>query len=267
MTTNEGIPNPRSPAGGGSESSAPLTDTGLPRGLVFATTRWTLVLRAGDSESPQHADALNELCGMYWYPLYAFARRQGASPPDAQDLTQGFFASLLERNYLDQADPRRGRFRSFLLGAFKHFLSHRRDYERAAKRGGGRVHISLDEAAAESRYRLEPRTDLSPDKLYERAWAKTVLSRVKDGLRAQFERAGKRDRFEELQSCLPGDYEQRPYSEIAARLGMSEGALRVELHRLRAAYRALLRSEIAQTVTTVAEIDEELRHLIEAMQE
>jgi RNA polymerase sigma-70 factor (ECF subfamily) len=264
---SSGTPNENGPADAGSESSAPLTDTTLPRAPIFATTRWTLVLRAGDSESPQHAEALNQLCGMYWYPLYAFARRQGASPPDAQDLTQGFFATLLERNYLDQADPRRGRFRSFLLGAFKHFLSHRRDYERAAKRGGGRVHVSLDEAAAEGRYSLEPRTDLSPDKLYERAWAKTVLSRVKDGLRARFERAGKRDRFEELQSCLPGDYEQRPYSEIAARLGISEGALRVELHRLRAAYRALLRSEIAQTVTTVAEIDEELRHLIEAMQD
>jgi len=267
VTMSDGLPNRLVRADGDPDSSAPLTDTAFPRAPVFATTRWTLVLKAGDGESQQHAEALNQLCGVYWYPLYAFARRQGSSPHDAQDLTQEFFARLVERNYLDQADPRRGRFRSFLLGAFKHFLSHRRDYERAAKRGGGRVHVSLDEAAAEGRYRLEPKTDLSPDRLYERAWAKTVLSRVKDGLRAQFERAGKRDRFEELQSCLPGDYEQRAYSEIAARLGMSEGALRVELHRLRAAYRALLRSEIAQTVTTVAEIDEELRHLIEVMQE
>ena len=163
--------------------------------------------------------------------------------------------------------------RRVLLAAQRNELTEHRIYRMLAESVKGENNrkilkrISDDELRHYDFWKKHTGEDLSPDRLYERAWAKTVLSRVKDGLRAQFERAGKRDRFEELQSCLPGDYEQRAYSEIAARLGMSEGALRVELHRLRGAYRALLRSEIAQTVTTVAEIDEELRHLIEVMQQ
>jgi RNA polymerase sigma-70 factor (ECF subfamily) len=241
--------------------------SGLAETSIFATTRWTLVLQAGNDQSPQHSDALGQLCAIYWYPLYAFVRRQGANPADAQDLTQEFFARLLQRNYLDRADREKGKFRWFLLGAFKHFLSHQREYERAAKRGGGKAHISLDEMAAEKRYQLEPRTDLTPEKLFERTWAMTLLERVKTRLREHYTQASKSDRFEHLQLFLPGGYEQRPYSEVAAKLGISEGALRVELHRLRATYRNLLRTEIAHTVSAPTEIDEELRHLIEVMQD
>ncbi|MSU63673.1 MAG: sigma-70 family RNA polymerase sigma factor [Pedosphaera sp.] len=243
------------------------TETSVPQTPVFATTRWSVVLRAGDDQSPRHADALAQLCEIYWYPLYAFVRRQGAGPHDAQDLTQEFFARLLEHNFLDRADPNRGKFRWFLLGSFKHFLSHQRERDRAVKRGGGKAHISLDEMAAEKRYELEPSSNLTPEKLYERAWATTLLARVRQQLREHFREAGKLDRFEQLQSFLPGDYEKRPYSEVAANLSLSEGALRVELHRLRATYRALLRTEIAHTVSTPTEIDEELRHLIDVMQD
>ena len=243
------------------------TATALPLTPVFATTRWTVVLRAGNEESPQHADALSQLCEVYWYPLYAFVRRQGASSHDAQDLTQEFFARLLERNYLDRADREKGKFRWFLLGAFKHFLSHQREHDRAAKRGGNRLHISLDEVTAEQRYQLEPATTSTPETLFERTWAMTLLARVRAQLRDHFLQAGKLKRFEELQSFLPGDYERRPYAEVAQALGLSEGALRVELHRLRSTYRSLLRTEIAHTVSTPTEIDEELRHLIEAMRD
>ncbi|MBI2946411.1 MAG: sigma-70 family RNA polymerase sigma factor [Verrucomicrobia bacterium] len=249
-----------------SDTHDSTTTASLPQSPIFATTRWTVVLHAGNEHSTRHLDALALLCRSYWYPLYAFARRQGASPHDAQDLAQEFFARLLERNYLDRADPDKGKFRWFLLGAFKHFLSHERDRERALKRGGDRVHISLDELAAEQRYHLEPATQLSPEKLFERTWGTTLLDRVKEQLREHYQSAGKEERFRQLQCFLPGDYEKRPYAEVARELGISEGALRVELHRLKATFRQLLRTEIAHTVSTPAEIDEELRHLIEVLQ-
>jgi RNA polymerase sigma factor (sigma-70 family) len=234
---------------------------------IFATTRWTVVLNAGDARSAEPAGALAQLCQTYWYPLYAFTRRQGASVEDAQDLTQEFFARLIERNYLDQADRNKGKFRWFLLGALKHFLSNQRERERAVKRGGRIVHIPLDEIMAEKRYQLEPSTNLTPEKLFERAWAMTLLARTREQLREHYEKAGKRERFEKLECFLPGGYEKKSYSEMGEELGVSEGALRVELHRLKATYRELLRTEIAHTVSTPTEIDEELRHLIEAMQD
>lgn len=225
------------------------------------------MLRAGDDQSPEQSDALGQLCASYWYPLYAFVRRQGASPDDAQDLTQEFFTRLLQRNYLDRADREKGKFRWFLLGAFKHFLSHQREHARAAKRGGGQATVSLDEMAAAKRYQLEPQTNLTPEKLYERTWALSLLAQVKDQLRAHYIQAGKESRFDQLKSFLPGGHQPRLPSEVAAQLGISDGTLRVELHRLRSTYRSLLRKEIAQTVSTPTEVDEELRHLIDVMRD
>jgi RNA polymerase sigma-70 factor (ECF subfamily) len=235
-------------------------------GAVFATTRWSLVLNAGDLESPQNADALAQLCAIYWYPVYAYIRRQGAMPPDAQDLTQEFFARLLERNFLNRVDRNRGKFRWYLLGAVKNFLSSQRERQQAAKRGGGRIHVPLDEVLAEQRYQVEPADTLSPEKVFERAWALTVLDRSRAQLRDQYERAGKLNRFERLEAFLPGDRPRGSYAETARELGVSEGALRVELHRLKASYRQLLRLEVAHCVTTPSEIDEELLHLIAVLQ-
>jgi RNA polymerase sigma-70 factor (ECF subfamily) len=240
---------------------------GPPATPIFATTRWTVVLNAGDEHPAQHDDALAQLCSTYWYPLYAFIRRQGASPHDAQDLTQEFFARLLARNWLDQADREKGKFRWFLLGAVKHFLARERERDATAKRGGGKVHIPLDEILAEKRYGLEPATDLTPEKLFERTWALTLLARVREQLREHYDKAGKRERFARLECFLPGDHEKRAYADFARELGVSEGALRVELHRMKETYRQLLRTEIARTVSTPTEIDEELRHLIDVMQD
>ena len=253
-------------AAGMNESQEQTTTAGLPQSPIFATTRWTLVLKAGDAASGEQADALAQLCQTYWYPLYAFIRRQGSSVEQAQDLTQGFFARLLERNYLDRADRDKGKFRWFLLGALKHFLSNQREHDRAAKRGGTTIHLPLDEILAEKRYQLEPSTDLTPDKIYERAWAMTLLARVRQQLREHYEEAGKHERYEKLECLLPGTHEKRSYTELASELGLSEGALRVELHRLKATYRQLLRAEIAHTVSAPTEIDEELRELILVMQ-
>ncbi len=244
------------------EELTPLPETRSP---VFATTRWNVVLNAGKAPSAEQADALAQLCQTYWYPLYVFTRRQGASVEDAQDLTQEFFARLLERNYLDRADPNKGKFRWFLLGALKHFLANQRERARSLKRGGRVVHIPLDEITAENRYQLELSTSLTPEKLYERAWALTLLERVREQLRDQFEKAGKRERFEKLASFLPGGQARKSYADMALELGTNEGALRVELHRFKATYRQLLRTEIAHTVSAPAEVDEELRQLIEVM--
>jgi RNA polymerase sigma-70 factor (ECF subfamily) len=245
----------------------PTGATSVSPSPIFATTRWTIVLKAGDAGSGEQADALAQLCQTYWYPLYAFIRRQGSTVEEAQDLTQEFFARLLERNYLDQADRRKGKLRWFLLGALKHFLSNQRERERAVKRGGTAIHLPLDEILAEKRYQLEPSTDLTPDKLYERAWTMTLLARVAEQLREHYEKSGKLDRYKSLECLLPGAHEKRPYADIASELGVSEGALRVELHRLKATYRELLRAEIAHTVSTPTEIDEELRELIQVMQD
>jgi RNA polymerase sigma factor (sigma-70 family) len=246
------------------EAPTPFAEAPSP---VFATTRWTVVLNAGEAPSTSQAEALAQLCQTYWYPLYAYTRRQGASIEDAQDLTQEFFACLLQRNYLDRADPNKGKFRWFLLGALKHFLANQRERARSLKRGGRLVHLPLDEINAEKRYQLELSTSPTPERIFDRAWALTLLERVREQLRDQFEKAGKRERFEKLASFLPGGHEKKSYPEMAAELGTSEGALRVELHRFKATYRQLLRTEIAHTVSTPTEIDGELRHLIEVMRD
>lgn len=208
-------------------------------------------------------DALGKLCTTYWYPLYAFVRREGKSAHDAQDLTQEFFARLLEKNWLGAVDRSRGRFRSWLLASMKHFLANEWDKSHAQKRGSGQALIPLDPADAESRYAHEPADHATADKLYDRRWAYAVLDAVLARLREEFSAAGKCELFDALKPALTG--EKSPYADIAARLGMSEGAVKVSVHRLRERYRDLIRAEIAETVATPDEIEAELRHLLEAL--
>jgi RNA polymerase sigma-70 factor (ECF subfamily) len=229
----------------------------------FEATRWSIVVAAGGADPATARRALEHLCSAYWYPLYAFVRRQGHSPHDAQDLTQEFFARLLARNFLGDADPEKGRFRSFLLGAMKHFLSDEWDRARAQKRGVGQQLISLDAASAESRYQLEPADESPAEKIYERRWALAVLDQVLGRLREEFARDGRQQLFDELKSALTGG--KVPYPEIAGRLGLKEGAARVAVHRLRSRYRDLVRAEIAETVASPAEVDGELQHLFAAL--
>lgn len=232
---------------------------------VFATTRWTMVMAAGGTDSPRAQAALETLCKNYWYPLYAYVRRQGHNPHNAQDLTQAFFARLLEKNYLADVQRERGRFRSFLLASLKHFLANEWDRERALKRGGGRKLVALDDDSAESRYKLEPRDDFSADKIFERRWALTLLEKVLSSLRAEFEAVGKLETFELLKQYLSSGRTSVSYAHAAEKLGMNEGAVKVAVHRLRKRYRELLRAEIAQTVATASEIDAEIKYLFAAL--
>jgi RNA polymerase sigma-70 factor (ECF subfamily) len=231
----------------------------------FATTRWSVVLAAGGGASPESEQALASLCEAYWYPLYAFVRRLGHQPDDAQDLTQAFFARVLEKGYLRAADPGRGRFRCFLLAALKHFLANERERARAHKRGGGRAVLPLDFQAGEQRYRLEPAHERTAGRLYERRWALTLLGQVLARLREEFARAGKAPLFDRLKAYLTGENASASYREVGAELGMSEGAVKVAVHRLRGRYRELLLGEIAQTVAAPEEVEEELLHLFEAI--
>jgi RNA polymerase sigma-70 factor (ECF subfamily) len=228
----------------------------------FATTRWSVVLAAGQGES---REALATLCATYWYPLYAFARRHLASAEDAQDLTQEFFSRLLEKKYLRVADRERGKFRSFLLTAFKHFLAKERERNHAQKRGGGRHLVPLDFGCGESRYSLEPAHEWTADRIYERRWALTLLDQVLARLRDEFVKADKLPLFDCLKVLLPGERGSEPYAQIAADFQMTEGAVKVAVHRLRQRYRELLRAEIAQTVGSPGEVDDELRQLFAAL--
>jgi RNA polymerase sigma-70 factor (ECF subfamily) len=231
----------------------------------FVTTHWSLVLAAGKGASADAQEALANLCQTYWYPLYAYVRRQGHQPDDAQDLTQAFFARLLEKHYLQSADPERGRFRSFLLTAFKRFLSKERDRQRAKRQGGGRKLLPLDFEAGERRYSLEPAHAVTAERIYEQRWALTLLDRVFVRLRDEFDQAGKQKDFNCLKVYLTGEAGTPSYQEAAADLEMTEGAVRVAVHRLRRRYRDLVREEIAQTVAGPEEVDEELRHLFAAL--
>lgn len=219
----------------------------------FAATRWTVVLTAGQSPSPQAGRALEELCRTYWYPLYAYVRRRGYDSHEAEDLTQDFFARLLAKNYLADVSREKGKFRSFLLASLKHFLANEWDRAQAKKRGGGHTIISLD---AETRYRQEPMDELSADKLLDRQWAIALLDQVLVRLASE-QVAG----FEHLKVYLTAGTEAVPYTEVAVKLGTTEGAVKVAVHRLRRRYRKLLREEIAHTVASPAEIDDEIRHL------
>ncbi len=220
----------------------------------FATTRWTMVMTAGESGGA----ALGELCAAYWFPVYAYVRRRGHSKEDAEDLTQGFFADLLARG--DIADLRRenGKFRAFLLAAMKHFMSNEHDKHRREKRGGGALHLSLDWQQADARFRLADES-LSPDAAYDREWATALLERVLVAMESEAD-----DRFPHLKPYLSLDRERIPYSAAAAELGLDEGAVRVAVHRLRKRYRLLLREEIARTLTGPDLVDEELRALMNA---
>jgi DNA-directed RNA polymerase specialized sigma24 family protein len=230
----------------------------------FVTTHWSVVLSAREPESPESALALETLCRTYWYPLYAYLRRQGRPPHDAQDLTQGFFARLLQKDYLRAAAREKGRFRTFLLVAFKRFLANEWDHQHAQKRGGFAPVVPIDEVAAESRFAAEAPQNLPPDVLYDRQWAMTLLERAMTQLQQEYLASGRAKLFEYLQSCLAREESALPYAEIAARLKLTEPAVKMAVHRLRARYRELLRAEIAHTVSTPAEVDEEIRHLFAA---
>jgi RNA polymerase sigma factor (sigma-70 family) len=231
----------------------------------FATTRWSVVLLAGRNDTERARTALAKLCQTYWYPLYVYVRRRGSSPPDAQDLTQGFFEQLLERQALAKADPARGRFRAFILTAMKNFLAHERERARALKRGGGQEILSLDLAAAERRFAAEPVDGASPDKLFDRHWTLALLSEVLRKLEAEHQKQGKAEMFALLKETLAGARTELPYAELATRLDWSEGAVKVAVHRLRKRYRELLQAEIAQTVAGPAEAEQEMRYLFASL--
>jgi RNA polymerase sigma factor (sigma-70 family) len=240
------------------------TDAPQPR-EVFATTRWSMVQLAGRHDTVRAQQALADLCSTYWYPLYAFVRRQGCTPEDSQDLTQEFFARFLAGNYLANVSPEKGKFRGFLLACMKHFLSNEWDKARAARRGGGHRPLSIDEQDAEGRYLLEPVTELNAEKLYERRWAMTLLDTVLHRMGAEYEREGKQLVFAALKPTLAGSRESQPYSELARELNMSEGAVKVAVHRFRQRYRELLRNEIASTVARPEDVDAEIRDLFSVL--
>jgi RNA polymerase sigma-70 factor (ECF subfamily) len=232
---------------------------------VFATTRWTVVLRAGGPTSEGSAAALEQLCGTYWYPLYSYARRSGIPIHDAEDLTQSFFVFLLEKDAIARADRERGRFRNFLLAAFKNFLSNERARHAAAKRGGGRNIVSFDELEAENRFQAETGACLSPEGLYDKQWAVSLLNRVMATLRSEYALLCKEPLFDLMRTIVWGGKEEAGYAAVAQKAGLSEGALRVAVHRMRNRLRESLRQEVAQTVATPGEVDDELRHLLAAL--
>jgi len=235
------------------------------RGGRFATTRWSLVLAAGHQSNAKSSEALASLCETYWYPVYAFVRRQGYAADAAADLTQEFFTRVLEKNYFRDADPTRGRFRAFLCAAVRHFLSNERDRARTLKRGGPLPPISLDAEHAEGRYLLEPRDDLTPEKLFDRRWALLLLERALARLRDQHAAAGKSELFDQLKGHLTGDHADVPYADVARTLGMKEGAVRVAVHRLRRQFRDALVEDIAETVSDSADVDAEIEYLLKAV--
>lgn len=242
------------------------TTAGAPgAGAGFAETRWSVVLRAADTASPQAGEALAALCQAYWYPLYVFIRRQGHNPHDAQDLTQEFFARLIQSHFFAAADPKRGRFRSFLLASLKHFLQHEWEKARAQRRGGGRAILSLDAAEGESRYLLEPAQSANAERLFDRRWALTLLERVVERLRADYAASGKAELFDALKPALAGEQAGGSCASLAASLGMTEGAVKVAIHRLRQRYGALLREEISHTLASPDDVEGELRHLFDVL--
>jgi RNA polymerase sigma-70 factor (ECF subfamily) len=231
---------------------------------AFVTTHWSLVVSARASDTTQARNALEKLCRAYWFPIYAFVRRQGNDPHDAQDLTQEFFARLLEKNQIAGANPVKGRFRSFLLGALKHFLANEWHKARAQKRGGGQIPIPID-ATAESKCGFEPADALTAEKIYERRWALTLLDQVLRRLRDEYTRDSKENLFEQLKPTLTEASRTVAYADIAAQLGTSEGAVKVAVHRLRQRYREVLRAEIADTVASPGEVEDEIRNLFAAL--
>jgi RNA polymerase sigma factor (sigma-70 family) len=228
---------------------------------AFTTTHWSVVLEA-QRESPAAQEALEKLCRTYWRPIYSFVRRQGIGSAEAEDLTQGFFASLLEHRNLDAVRKEQGRLRSYLLGALKYFLGEERRRAMAIKRGKGQRLIPLEELRANERFEMEPADPVTAELIYERRWASTVLERVLNLLKEEYERAGNGGLFHSIKQLLPGEPDAPPQKDIAAQLGMTENAVRQAFYRFRQRYQALLREEIAHTVANPGDIEDELRHLI-----
>ena len=231
---------------------------------VFPNTRWSVVLAATRTPSPESAAALEALCQAYWYPLYAYARRCGQPAHDAQDLTQAFFCRLLEKLWLDAADPEKGRLRSFLIVALKKFMSNEWDRASALRRGGGQARVPFDTAFAESRFATDRQT-LAPDESFDRQWALTLISLTSQRLRAEFAAAGKPGDYDALKNCLLAERGAIDYAAVARQLGMNEGAARVAVHRLRKRFREIYREEISQTLAGGADLDAEVRHLAAAL--
>jgi RNA polymerase sigma-70 factor (ECF subfamily) len=242
-------------------------DPSLNSARCFASTQWSLVVRAGNRQDPATDAALATLCERYWYPLYAYARRRVADINEAQDLTQGFFTQLLEQNLVERAAPERGRFRSFLLTSFQNFMANQWDRERAEKRGGTAKRLSLDFASGDSRFSLEPSHALTAERLYERQWTLTLLDIAIDRLRQEHAAADTSDQFQLLLPAITSAGERVGYGTIAEKLGISEQAARQAGHRLRSRYRELLREEVAQTVDESMNIDEEIQRLFASLQE
>lgn len=231
----------------------------------FASTQWSLVVAAGQKGEPQSQAALEELCRRYWVPLYAYARRRTRDVHEAQDAVQGFFSHLLEKNAVAVAEPERGRFRSFLLTAFRHFLANEHAKHSARKRGGGTPVLSLDFSLGESRYRHEPVDCMTAERLYDRQWIATLLEGVLNQLRDSMARAGKERLFETLVPFLSGSHGEGAYAKAATRLGITEGAAMVAVHRLRGRYRRMLQAEIARTLSDPGEVEDEIRHLFNCL--
>jgi DNA-directed RNA polymerase specialized sigma24 family protein len=231
----------------------------------FRTTHWSVVLSARHTPSSGSNDALEKLCSTYWQPVYAYVRRTVSNPEDAQDLTQSFFADLIQDQSFIRADPGQGRFRSFLLGALNHFLADQRDRAKAQKRGGAMKFVSFDTAMAEARYGIEPSLDATPDSVFDRGWAWAVLDRSLGRLREEFSLSGRASLFDGLKGFLTGAPEVSNYAEAAAALRITEGAAKMTVTRMRQRFRAIVRQEIAQTVSTPAELDAELRAFAEAL--
>ncbi len=244
-----------------------LSDQGsLPAGSgQFTTTHWTVVLQAGEGGSAEAHEALSRLCQTYWPPLYAFIRREGYGPHDAQDLAQEFFYRFLQRGSLADVNPRAGRFRSFLLACLKHFLANEREHASSQRRGGGRPVIPLEGGEAETRYSLEPADNITPEVLFDRQWAFTVLERTLEALRQECGRQDKGVAFEELEGFLPRGRGSASRVELAAKHGIKVNAVNVAIHRLRQRFGALLRQQVAGTVSSEGEVDEEIRYLISVL--
>lgn len=231
----------------------------------FATTHWSVVLNAAGNDPARSGEALERLCQTYWYPIYAFVRRRGHGPEDAEDLTQEFFARLIQHQWVAGVDRSKGRFRTFLLMVLNRFLANEWDRVRALKRGGGIRTIPLSIETAETRYTLEPATTTTPEQVFERQWAVTLLDQVLASLREEYQQAGQQALFDALKPCLVGSRETQPYAQLAAALGMTEGSVKVAVCRLRRDYRQKLKEAVAHTVASPAEVDSELRHLFRVL--
>jgi len=232
---------------------------------VFASTHWSVVQAAVDGSTSQVGAAMEKLCQTYWPPIYAFIRRQGHGPDDAQDLTQEFFFRLVEKEHLNHLVHREGKFRSFLLKFVQHFLADQRDKVRAQKRGGGRGPVSLDMMSPEERARFEPADELTPERAFEQQWARTLVRRAQERLCAEYLATGKAGLFDRLKDVQPGERGADGYARIAVELNMTEGAVKVAVHRMRLRHRELLRAEIAETVATPGDLEDEVRYLISVL--